>query len=619
MNYNTLPGDRIHLPAPPSVHAVIAIALALTAIFLYTRDKYPIEASSLLILIAILLWFELYPIYYEGARVRAGAFLSGFGNEALISITALMILARSLETTRALQSVGHVLAELWKIRPRLAFLATLLTVATLSMFLNNTPVVAAMLPLLVAVSLQAKIAPSRVLMPVGFATIIGGMATTIGTSTNLLVVAVATDLGMREMQMFDFALPVFIVGGIAIIYLWLIAPQLLPERKPPLSDVALRVFESRLRINEDSPAEGRTLAELRALTKGRMRVGRIARGELSLMKLPSMSVKAGDFLHIADTLERLKEFERALGATLLAVDADSVVAVEPPPASDEQLVEVVVTEGSILDQRTLDSTRLPSTYGLVPIALHRPGRRAGDARSHVDKRVLHAGDIVLLQGAASGLERLKRSGQVLLLDGRVDLPQPAKASIAVVIMAGVVVLAAFGFMRISIAAVLGVALMLATRCLTWKDVIGALDRRIILVIVASLALGLTLMATGAAAYIAQLYVAATGALPVSVALSGLILIMALLTEVVTNNAVAVLGTPIAIGVAQQLGAPVEPFVLGVLYGANMSYMTPVGYQTNLLVMSAGGYRFSDFLRAGVPLQIIMWLGMSIVLPLVYDL
>jgi di/tricarboxylate transporter len=161
--------------------------------------------------------------------------------------------------------------------------------------------------------------------------------------------------------------------------------------------------------------------------------------------------------------------------------------------------------------------------------------------------------------------------------------------------------------------------MLATRCLTWKDILAAIDRRIILVIVASLALGLVLMATGAAEYIAQLYVALTGALPVALVLSGLILIMALLTEVVTNNAVAVLGTPIAISVAQQLGAPVEPFVLAVLYGANMSYMMPVGYQTNLLVMSAGGYQFSDFLRAGVPLQIIMWLGLSIVLPMLYGL
>jgi di/tricarboxylate transporter len=206
-----------------------------------------------------------------------------------------------------------------------------------------------------------------------------------------------------------------------------------------------------------------------------------------------------------------------------------------------------------------------------------------------------------------------------VLDGRITVPRTERASAALTIMAGVVVFAALGVLRISIAALLGVALLLATRCLTWRDALGALDRRIILVIVASLALGLALTETGAAAYIASMYVSLIGDLPVPVALAGFLLIMALLTEVVTNNAVAVLGTPIAFGVAQQLGVPAEPFVLAVLYGANMSYMMPVGYQTNLLVMSAGGYQFSDFIRVGLPLQIIMWLGLSLVIPFLYDL
>ncbi|HEX7720197.1 MAG TPA: SLC13 family permease, partial [Woeseiaceae bacterium] len=276
-------------------------------------------------------------------------------------------------------------------------------------------------------------------------------------------------------------------------------------------------------------------------------------------------------------------------------------------------------EGSVLEQRTLESSRLLSSYGLTLVALHRQGRGAREAARTVTDTKLRAGDLILVQGSSKGLDRLKRSGQALVLDGSIDLPRPAKASLALLIMAGVVVVAGTGLMRISQTAVIGVALMLLTRCLTWNDVRGAFDRRIIMVVVASLALGLALMATGAAEYIAELYVAATDGLPVAVILSGLILIMALLTEVATNNAVAVLGTPIAISIAQVLGAPAEPFVLAVLYGANMSYLTPVGYQTNLLVMSAGGYQFSDFLRAGIPLQLIMWIGFSIVLPIMYDL
>ncbi len=607
------------MPELPSPHALAAIVLALFAIFLYTRERLPLESSSFFILCVILLWFESYPIDYGGERVRAGDILSGFGNEALIAVVSLMILARSLEVTNALQPVGQMLAGLWRLRPRFAFLVTMLTAAVLSMFLNNTPVVAAIMPLLVAVSLQAKISTSGILMPIGFATIIGGMSTTIGTSTNLLVVSVAADLGMREMQMFDFALPVLIVGCFGMLYLWLIAPLLLPERKPPLTDIAPRIFDSRLRINPGGVGEGKSLAELLALTKGRMRVNQISRGQLSLARLPSIALKAGDYLHVSDTLENLKDFERMFDATLLTVDTEDQVNADHPLASDQHIAEVVVTEGSVLEQRTLESSRLLSSYGLTLVALHRQGRGAGNATRTVTDTRLRAGDLILVQGSSKGLDRLKRSGQALVLDGSIDLPRPAKASLALLIMAGVVVVAGTGLLRISQTAVIGVALMLLTRCLTWNDVRGAIDRRIIMVVVASLALGLALMATGAAEYIAELYVAATDGLPVAVILSGLILIMALLTEVATNNAIAVLGTPIAISIAQVLGAPPEPFVLAVLFGANMSYLTPVGYQTNLLVMSAGGYQFSDFLRAGVPLQLIMWIGFSIVLPIMYDL
>jgi di/tricarboxylate transporter len=604
------------MPTSPDPHALFAIALAIFAIVLYTREKIPLESSSFLVLLVLLVWFQLFAIELDGKRIDAGDFVAAFGNEALIAVIALMILARGLEVTAALQPIGHVLARLWRSRPQLAFLLTMLTAASLSMFLNNTPVVAAIMPLLVTVSLHARTSASSILMPVGFATIIGGMSTTIGTSTNLLVVC---DLGMPEMKMFDFALPVFVVGGVAILYLWLVAPRLLPERKPPLTDVAPRLFDSRLRINAGSRADGKTLAELLALAKGKLRIRRILRGDLSLARLPSISIKAGDYLHVSDSLENMKECEHLLGATLVMADTDHPVDAEHRLASDQRIAEVVVMRGSKLDQGTLQSSQILTFYGLQPLALHRPGQTHGNESTPLTDVVLRAGDIILLQGTSSGIERLKRSGQALVLDGNVDLPRPAKASMSLLIMAGVVLVAGLGIVRISIAAVAGIMMMIASGCLSWTDVRGAIDRRFILVIVTSLGLGLALMATGAAEYIAQLYVALTDGLPIPVILSGLILIMALLTEVATNNAIAVLGTPIAISIAAALGVPAEPFVLAVLYGANMSYLTPVGYQTNLLVMSAGGYQFSDFLRAGIPLQLIMWLGISLVLPIVYEL
>lgn len=605
------------MPAPPSISALIAIALVLFAVFMFTRDRYPLEATSLLVICLLLLWLELLPLAPEGLGARD--VLAGFGAEALIAISALMILAKALETTGALQPIAQSLAELWAERPQFAFLVTLLTVATLSMFLNNTPIVAAVLPLLVAVSLRARVSPAGILMPVGFVTIIGGAATTIGTSTNLLVVAVAADLGMRELGMFDFAFPVLVVGVFAILYLWLVAPRLIPDRRPPLTDIAPRVFDAKLRVNEGSPAEGKTLAEVLALTQGQMKVSRIARGTLSLVKLPSVIITAGDRLHVRDTAERLKEFERVLGATLLAGETDESVTAERPLTSDQHLAEVVVTPGSTLEGVSLDSSRVLSGYDIMPLALHRTAGAADDREERITGEILEVGDILLVQGSTVAIDRLKRSGQALVLDGRITVPRTERAPVALVIMMAVVAFAAFGMLRISIAALLGVALLLATRCLTWQDTLRALDRRIILVIVASLGLGLTLSETGAAEYIASLYVASIGSVPAPIALAGFILIMSLLTEVISNNTVAVLGTPIAFSVAQQLGAPAEPFVLAVLFGANMSYMVPVSYQTNLLVMTAGGYRFSDFVRVGLPLQFIMWIGFSLILPVLYDL
>lgn len=607
------------MPTLPEPHAIFAIALSLAAIYLFTREDRDLETSSLLVLTAVLVWVEFFHIELNDSRIRAKDVLAGFGNPALITIISLMILARGLERTGALQPIGHILARLWQVRPQLAFLLTLITAATLSMFLNNTPVVAAILPLLVAVSLRANTSPAAILMPVGFATIVGGMATTIGTSTNLLVVGVASSLGVHEFGMFDFTLPVAIVGSVAILYLWLIAPRLLPARDPPLQNVEPRVFTGALRVNEGGFTDGQTLAEIRAHTEGRMRISQILRGELSLARLPSVAIKAGDILFVDDTPEQLKEFEQKLDATLTAGSITPAVSDIAGSGREQVMAELVVSRDSSLYRRSLNATRLLPAFGILPLALHRPGRRSSHVESGIGDVTLEAGDVILVQGTRRRFDRLKRSGQVLVLDGRIQLPRTSRAAVAMIITGAVVAVAAAGFLPISITAFCGFGLMLIFRCIDWREAVGAIDRRIVMVIVASLALGLAMMASGAADYIAMLYVALTRELPVVWIIAGLILIMALLTELVTNNAVAVLGTPIAVSIASQLGAPAEPFVLAVLFGANMSYLTPVGYQTNLLVLSAGGYRFSDFFRAGLPLQLIMWLGLSIVLSILYDL
>lgn len=603
-------------------HGLFTLCLTAVALYLFTRDTLPLETSSLAVLILLVAVFQFFPFSANGDVVGPSFFFSGFGNEALVAVCALMVVGKGMETTGALQPLAGIIAKAWTIRPALAMLATLVVGAVLSAFLNNTPIVVLLLPILVGVSMRAKLPVSGILMPMGLSTIIGGMATTIGTSTNLLVVGLAVDLGLESFGLFDFTLPVAIVGGVGILFLWLVAPRLIPQRDPPLSDTSPRVFSAQLNIINGSFPVGRSLSEVRAKTGGRIRIDKIQRGEsLFLAKLPSLTLQAGDRLYVKDTAEQLKDYERELGTQLFSGDGESLGDKDEMPlgAPGQQLAEVVVTRGSLLHRRSLDAVGFPSTFGMLPLALHRARVPSSRVTQDIGSIRLRAGDVLLVQGSAKSIDALKENGTMLVLDGTTELPHTHRAKRALSIMGFVIATAAFGILPISVSALIGVGLMLWTHCLTWENVVDALSVPVIMIIVASLALGNALMITGTADYLATLFVSMTATLPIPVILSGFMLIMSVLTNIVSNNAAAVIGTPIAISVATQLGVDPRPFVLAVLFGANMSYATPIGYQTNLLVLSAGGYRFSDFMRVGIPLTIIMWMGFSIVLPMLYGL
>ncbi len=320
------------MPALPDIHAIAVILLTGLTLYLFAKEQIPLETTGFLVLISLVVGF--YFFQYPG--IESQDFFLAFGNEALVTICALLIVSKGMEVTGALQPLANLMAAGWQGRPRMALLLTLATAAFASAFLNNTPIVVMLLPILVAVSLRSGVVPSGVLMPMGLATLIGGMATTIGTSTNLLVVGIAADQGLPEFGMFDFSLPVLVAGLPGIVFLWLIAPKLLPERKPPMADIAPRVFKALLYVKEDSFANGKTLTEVRAKTENRMRIERVQRGDnLFVARLPSVSLQEGDRLYVSDTAERLKEFEKLLGATLYnASDVEHPVSDEVPLTSE---------------------------------------------------------------------------------------------------------------------------------------------------------------------------------------------------------------------------------------------------------------------------------------------
>ncbi|MDJ0738384.1 MAG: SLC13 family permease [Gammaproteobacteria bacterium] len=593
--------------------------LTAVALLLFTRERIALETSSLFVLVVLVVGFTLFPFARDGGVLHAEDFLLGFGHEALVAVCALMIAGQGLVRTGALEPVGRLLARAWGAAPQLSLLLTLVVGALFSAFVNNVPIVVLLLPILVSVALRTGTAASGVLMPMGFATLVGGMSTTIGTSTNLLVVGVAADLGLRELAMFDFVVPVAIAGGVALLYLWLVAPRLLPVRDSGLGDTAPRVFTAQLVVTADSYADGRTLADVVDKTGGELQVTRVLRGEQTyLLPLPDAKLRAGDRLLLSDSAERLKEYEQVLGTALYSGD-DPVDDEHPLQATDQQLAEIVVVQGSPLTGTRLAVSRFAERYQLLVLALHRAGWQRQAVRAGVHDVTLRVGDVLLIQGPREQIAALRSSGDALVLDATADLPTTRRAPLALTIMAGIVLVAALGWVPIAISALAGVLLMLATACLSWRDAARALSTPVIMIVVASLALGSALLQTGAADYLARLFVQVTAGASPSVLLSGLMLLMALLTNIVSNNAAALIGTPIAIGIARELGLPGEPFVLAVLFGANMSYATPIAYKTNLLVMSAGGYRFGDFLRVGIPLTLLMWGMFSWLLPTLYGL
>jgi len=604
------------MPPLPDQHALAVLALTAVALLLFTRERIPLETSSLVVLVLLTIGFEWFPYDDGSGTLHTVDFFSGFGHEALVAVCGLMIVGHGLVRTGALEPVGRLLARIWSHSPQLTLLLTLFLAGLLSAFVNNTPIVVLLLPILVSVSLRAGTSASGILMPMGLATLVGGMATTIGTSTNLLVVSVAADLGLRRFGMFDFFVPAVIAGSLGVLYLWLVAPRLLPERQTLLTDTSPRIFSARLYITEQSYADGRTLAELLEKTGSDMKVQRILRGESALLPLPDVTIRAGDQLILGDTPARLKEYEQVLGAQLYS--GESVVDEEHPlEAGDQQLAEIVVVQGSPLVNRTLSAGRFTDNYQLATLALHQAGRKVHTLSKDIDDIRLQVGDILLVQGAREQLSRIKRAGELLVLDATADLPSTSKAPLALSIMGLVIVSAATGLLPIAVSAVAGALLMLLSGGLAWRDVGNALSSAVIMIVVVSLALGMALTRTGATAWLADVYLALTAGLAPHLVLSGLILLMAVLTNIVSNNAAAVIGTPVAISIANGLGLPAEAFVLAVLFGANMSYATPMAYKTNLLVMNAGGYTFGDFVRIGLPLTLVMWLALSWLLPRLY--
>ena len=607
------------------------LGLAVTLLTLYVTQWLSLEVSSLLILTALLVLFQVFPLVgtFDVNLLNAETLLAGFANPALIAVLALLVVGEGMVRTGALEGLGAWISRI-RLHPIILLALLLLVVAVLSAFLNNTPIVVIFIPILQALAQKNGLPASRTMMPLSYAAILGGMTTLIGSSTNLLISSSMSQQGLRELGFFEITPLGLILAGVSIFYVLFVLPLILPERKSTSAGGSGgRQYISQFVVAADSGLMGESAVAgaFKSLPDATIRF--IFRGEDTILPpFDDYQVHAGDTFVIAATRQALTEiaskhpglFHPPLpyGLDLHEMrvrEYDETVDAEEDEKDEDRdtvMVEAMVTPASRMVGLTLKQFELQQSQRAIFVGIQ---RRAQMTAARMTDIRLKSGDVLLLKGRQDQLESLRPERDVVIISGtRGIVPNRNHAKRAVAIFVGAIGLAAAGIISITIAAVAAATALILTGCMNLRQASRAIDRSIYLLVGTSLALGTAMTATGGAAYLANGIVNLFGTASPSVILSVFFLVVALFTNVLSNNACAVLFTPIGVGLAANLGIDPRLFAITCLFACNCSFVTPMGYQTNLLVMGPGQYQFSDFVRAGMPLLVVLWLAFTFIAP-----
>lgn len=612
-------------------HMWVVLGLAVVLLTLYTTQWLSLEISSLLVLTILLLFFQIFPLTgtYDVNLLNAEVLLGGFANPALIAVMALLVVGEGIIRTGALEGLGDVISGIRL--PTIVLLAiVLILVATLSAFLNNTPIVLIFIPILQAVAQKTGLSASRTMMPLSYAAILGGMTTLIGSSTNLLISSSMTQQGLRALTFFEITPLGLILAAVALVYVLFILPVIMPERKQATTMAQSgRHYISQFVVPADSELMGESAraGAFKSLPNTTVRMI-YRRGESILPPFDDYAVQAGDTFVLAATRQALTEISSKhtglfhpplpYGLDLQATrvkeyeDAGDEDEDDSPDDLDTVMVEAMVTPTSRMVGLTLEQFELQQSQRAIFLGIRRRAQMTGVRMTDIR---LQSGDVLLLKGRPDRLDALRPERDVVLISGtRGVIPNRTHAKKAVAIFGIAIGLAAVGVVSITTAAIAAATAMILTDCMNLRQAGRAIDRTIYLLVGTALALGTAMTATGGAAYIANVVVGLFGSASPPVILSVFFLIVALFTNVLSNNACAVLFTPIGVGLAANLGIDPRLFAVTCLFACNCSFATPMGYQTNLLVMGPGQYQFSDFVKGGLPLVLLMWLAFSFAAP-----
>lgn len=616
------------------LHMWFVLIITGLAIVSFTKEKFPLEVTSVAMLTSLLVFGQFFPVLDANGRnmLNAASLLQGFANPSLIAVLALLVMGQAIIQTDALRPVTQLFITTNKKLALLSILSILVFVTTVSAFMNNTPLVIIAIPIVQALANSAGFSESRLMLPLSYAAILGGMTTLVGSSTNLLVSSALQELGYNALGFFDFVVPGAMLAMIGFVYVVLILPRLLPDRSSLARQLVgdKKEFIAEIDVSEDSKLVGMECVNGQFPLLPDMKIRLIQRaGHLILPPFEGYVIERGDIMIVAATRDALAGILSQYPGFLLDEEERRVMQNAPSPASEivddvneseedggpveleekvqetRVLAEIMITPASRMIDMSLDQVGFHRQFGAIVLGIQ---RRARVVRRRLGRIRLEAGDVLLVAGSQGAIEAMRHNNQdlIVLSGSKRELPVPKKAPLAAGILIATIVLAALNIMSIPVAAITGAALLIATECLNVRQATRAIDRKIFLLVGSMLALGTAMQVTGGAGFIASqlLHVPFANSPLAMTAL--LFIVVALATNVLSNNACAILFTPIAVNLALNLGVDPKIFAFTVIFAANCSFASPIGYQTNLLVMGPGHYRFRDFIKAGVPLILILW-------------
>lgn len=579
--------------------AILVLAILVGAVALFISEKYPLDFVALLVLATLLVLGLVTP--EEG--------ISGFSNPATVTVAAMFILSAGLQKTGATAAVGRLMVRFGQ-SYFTALVVIMGTIGVMSAFINNTAAVAVFIPLVMVVANRRKIAASRLLIPLSYASQFGGVCTLIGTSTNLLVSSISEQAGYGAFSMFEFSRMGLILFATGVVFFLTLGRWLLPERKAQELAVAYQLGEyiTEMRVGQNSPLIGKTVRESRLGEDHDVTVLRLLHVAKAVWAPLRQTLETGDVLLVRGKLDELMSLRES---ARLELNVEFKLRDSTLQTEEMRLVQALVAPGSELIGLTLKDLDFRNRYKALVLAVQRRGETISDKLNSVR---LGLGDALLIQAPEAQLRALRNDEDFIVLDEVPGAGMQHKAPVVLAILAAVVGLAAFNVLPILVSALLGCAAMVLTRCLRLDEAYGAINWQVIFLLAGILPLGIAMQKSGAAGSIADNAVGMVGDMGPVAVLAVVYLMTSIMTDCMSNNAAAVLLAPIAISTAEAAGINPRPLLMAITFAASTGFSTPVGYQTNTMIYNPGGYKYTDFLRTGVPLSILFWIMSVIFIP-----